>query len=1362
MESCPKCGSSSVYKSKKYSAWICEDCGEKFSESIETKKKWNSGLLADEYWDHSIILVAPVSLSISYQQLYNYVEEGNIGCTLFLIRDVFELMIKLPVVILLDGIYSVLERKGQPDMFLREHPKLKSLYANSMQILTTGKWWECVRLGAGLIKEFKNEDLFSNETELAYKETLEYLQKIYKMFWFQIPGQSKVNMVSWRNRAVGHSCLASNPEENYAEIPYILKMFKNIGTISVSYYQSVSFADNGKNILRGINISSTGEEIYVAYTGDAGTVFTKMHSFVAGKTENLAYFDGYEKGKAYLLNYADGDRYKDHRLSEYIEKMDCSGNGVILSDSDIDAETLETADINQLENELSSGEKVVHVTYLYKWLMEQVARYEKGVFLLQAERGMGKSTFCDTLDQLSESENVLRFSDEIDDWSEFMENSAIRVWHFNSTYFGRKDIYIPGIASALLTLCNGHFENKKWIEANRLVGRLESMWDTLSECEEGLRHVYFAEALNATFREYQVRTEKERIILILDGLDEVTDIKTLMSYIPDVSELNQNIYLLLVSRTDNELAEASRSLMNGKAITASLEFLRDHISRYEYGIIEGSDIGNEHYHNALETYVDNSFLDNTEARNRSLIEKFEFRFSEVTAYKRLCKMNPLFKNVIDTDLMKVFIDELKLNAPKAYFHKVEMILNALAWSGESLSIRELAYLSGEQYVSYRFVGMLYDLQAFIKIVRAEKGNCYEFAHDEWEQSVKEKFPYGAIYFRKLCNELLEEIEVESEDKDFLADENQGELWLLANLLRLYNDSSEQLKKNWFEDVKIDNVAEIWAKILQRLSIDSNLDVTTVRGRKVLSIISQVWDDYDSASKCFYYDKHNGIACSTSNVSESRLAKVLMKSLSVKQTIFSLAEEDEYYASASICKSLGKIFDRNAIRQSEPEMKKNCALLADECYRQAGAFYNKVADVSRLPDVIEMLYQSGRVCQIGGLTDRAKEYYEAGLKIILEYTSEENSKVALYAARTCTRYGLLLNDDSEEQFDYYLSAEKLLCDLIQKSCEAEYLDWRTWLYNLMAKWNEEKGALNKAQLYWEAALSDAEKLYDIRGTSADRNDFTRVMNRLSDIYISCEKWEQAIPLLIRLVEMEKQSIEYLRKLSKVYDNLKMYPEKWNVDARLLPLEQQQAKYADAYYEVLQIVKYFPESDYKKIPTAKLDFYRKHANYSHKFKIDPSVPLGTQHISAEANAIIVNLYLDYFSTDMDTQNINQVLKLNSRIQELEFLDAVMRYSEGKQISFQGNHSFVYNEVDQGLQRLPRRISMYIPIQVLLDIESKMSMSFVKIKKYEEIEDYSGQAISIIKELVSLYTSDSVINEIRAEATEQRRNELVDAIF
>lgn len=926
MENCPKCGSSSIYKSKKYGTWICEDCDEKFSESVETKKKWNTGLLADEFWIHSLVSVAPISLSISYQQLYNYVEEGNIGCTLFLIRDVFELMIKLPVVILLDGIYSVLERKEQPDQFLNAHPKLRSLYANSMQILTTGKWWECVRLGAGLVKEFKNEELFSSESELAHKETVEYLQKIYKMFWFQIPGQDRVNMVSWRNRAVGHSCLASNPEENYAEIPYILKMFKNIGVASASYYQRVSFADNSKNILKGTNMPSSGAEIFVVFTGNEKPVFTKMHSFVAGKTENLAYFDGYEKGKAYLLNYADGDRYKDHRLSEYLEKMDRSGNGIILSESNIDADNLETSDINQLESELCIGEKVVHLTYLYNWLMEQIERHDKGVFLLQAERGMGKSTFCDTLDQLSTSENVLRYSDEIDGWTDFMETSAIRVWHFNSTYFGRQDIYIPGIASALLTLSVGHFENKKWVEANRLVGRLESMWDNLSTCEEGLRHVYFAEALNATIKEYQARTEKERIILVLDGLDEISDLNALMSYMPDISELNSNIYLLFASRTDMELAEGIRELVKKKTITASLEFLRDKITTYENGAVRECFSSNEYYHNAIATYVDNVFMNNSESGSQKLIERFEYRFSELAAYKRLCKINPVFTNTVDPDLLNVFIDVLKQNAPETYLHKVEMILNALAWSGMPLTIRELAYLSGEQYVSYRFIGMLHDLKAFIKVVRTDRGNCYDFSHNEWEQSVKAKYPCGAIYFRSMCNQLLDEITVSNKTMDYLSEENQGELWLLTNLFRIYNEAYEELKKNWYEEVKIDKLSGAIIKFMTEEFSGKMVDLPVERHLHLLKIIVTIFADYDAAITSFSRIRRDGIECVFDDIMDTKFAQFLLNTIYVPDIFRMMRTNDSLGDRISILENVGKIYGLFTLREKDVSLKQYNGLI----------------------------------------------------------------------------------------------------------------------------------------------------------------------------------------------------------------------------------------------------------------------------------------------------------------------------------------------------------------------------------------------------------------------------------------------------
>ena len=93
------------------------------------------------------------------------------------------------------------------------------------------------------------------------------------------------------------------------------------------------------------------------------------------------------------------------------------------------------------------------------------------------------------------------------------------------------------------------------------------------------------------------------------------------------------------------------------------------------------------------------------------------------------------------------------------------------------------------------------------------------------------------------------------------------------------------------------------------------------------------------------------------------------------------------------------------------------------------------------------------------------------------------------------------------------------------------------------------------------------------------------------------------------------------------------------------------YAKAYKEVLEIIKYFPEEEYNKIPKEKIDFYKANMDNYYDFVIDPSIDLSKQNISTEANAIIVNLFLDYFATEEQKIKINEILDLNEQKAELK---------------------------------------------------------------------------------------------------------------
>ncbi len=95
----------------------------------------------------------------------------------------------------------------------------------------------------------------------------------------------------------------------------------------------------------------------------------------------------------------------------------------------------------------------------------------------------------------------------------------------------------------------------------------------------------------------------------------------------------------------------------------------------------------------------------------------------------------------------------------------------------------------------------------------------------------------------------------------------------------------------------------------------------------------------------------------------------------------------------------------------------------------------------------------------------------------------------------------------------------------------------------------------------------------------------------------------------------------------------------------------SKYAKAYTEVLEIISYFPKEAYNKIPSKKINFYKQNMDKNYIFRINPQIDLSEQNISAEANAIIVNLYTNYFATQEEQAKIKQILYLNQQSLEKE---------------------------------------------------------------------------------------------------------------
>ena len=117
------------------------------------------------------------------------------------------------------------------------------------------------------------------------------------------------------------------------------------------------------------------------------------------------------------------------------------------------------------------------------------------------------------------------------------------------------------------------------------------------------------------------------------------------------------------------------------------------------------------------------------------------------------------------------------------------------------------------------------------------------------------------------------------------------------------------------------------------------------------------------------------------------------------------------------------------------------------------------------------------------------------------------------------------------------------------------------------------------------------------------------------------------------------------------------------------------YAKAYTEVLEIIKYFPEEEYIKIPVEKIEFYKNNMDKDYNFKINPEIDLSEQSISPEANAIMINLFTDYYATEEQKIKIKNILDSNQQKEEQEKRE---RYNPDNIFKNRNSENIIQNEV------------------------------------------------------------------------------------
>lgn len=92
------------------------------------------------------------------------------------------------------------------------------------------------------------------------------------------------------------------------------------------------------------------------------------------------------------------------------------------------------------------------------------------------------------------------------------------------------------------------------------------------------------------------------------------------------------------------------------------------------------------------------------------------------------------------------------------------------------------------------------------------------------------------------------------------------------------------------------------------------------------------------------------------------------------------------------------------------------------------------------------------------------------------------------------------------------------------------------------------------------------------------------------------------------------------------------------------------YPKAYTEVLEILKYMPEDEVKKIPQNLIDTFEYKKDDTYVFKIDENKDFSELEILDETEAIMINIFTDYWATVEQKEKILSKQKYdNEKIEE-----------------------------------------------------------------------------------------------------------------
>lgn len=717
---CPRCNKILYCINNKL---VCESNDCTFQCSIEDYEMmilpWNLKKYKDSsLWHSDAFTEYPFIISKEYDRLHKLLEQNKLYGVMFQIKDLFEVVLKFTTIIKMSIVCN--DKK-------RENDENEIIIKFFEKALTLGDWQNIANLFLKL----------GDNTNSSINNILKDLTNIYE----------KNNIVKWRNDKIGHGALGFDETEEFRdELEKMIKLLKNHFDKCNEDYKKLQFTYEYKKksiLLKGNRLDSSNlkAEGKLFFYNEAKKC--EIKDFMKVENNGIYFFDSYfmRKKEIKMLDYVKAkqitikSRYMDELYRDVSKKVAIGEN----LNSNFNDDTYFASE-EKIIDLIDRPEDTIEPKYLKDWLNVRLETDRKGLYLIQMEEGMGKTTFSRMLDP--HSKKKIKFNDV-----------TVRNYYINNVYSHKVDIFKNNIID-------------EFILDDDMTDRIKGKISRFTDNETISPKKQFSDIAESFRNIYMKKYNRKKLLIIIDGIDEIPNMenKNILDFIPNYQELHDNVYILVTSRVEFENTIHINNSLNSIKFNDKLLIYRD----------------DERYLDVLRKYIMEKLYITDTIEISEILKKADNKFIYIKPVEYILK-NKITKseNVGNLDIYKEFLEILQSNYNDKYFEKIIDLLILLSIVREPVNIYEMIYLINGVESDFKFLAYITDINCLIKKERSYRGTIISLSHS----SIREYILHS--YGQKFCSIIKEWIDkVKNIQLNEISDE---EKYLLLNSIYITNE-----------------------------------------------------------------------------------------------------------------------------------------------------------------------------------------------------------------------------------------------------------------------------------------------------------------------------------------------------------------------------------------------------------------------------------------------------------------------------------------------------------------------------------------------------------------------------------------------